>query len=587
MIAWLSVVTWYIAHEHSTSESAVQAVTSTTVTLPLSAEACSGRNTIPAGIPTSFNSSDGGIILGAGTSVYTEAQHHDYGSYVPNHLSVVSIVDDIVLLGLGKFIVVGDGSGDWVTGQSFPFNVSSSAPAVPGWGQFFELPLFVDEIVLLSCNNGVAFLAAVGGGGVIPLQVDTLFKTVIIGNHTSFVSGDSVDTDTAAIGPSSFAISYYMDGSDGAILLMTISGSISNQLVVTFGKPVNYSPNHMFHQILALGPHLYALSFPNDDASGNSVASPMGILIASVDSSNQVTIWSADGHGLPWLQTYVLGYYFFDLTLVDLVYEADGLTATGAMAVVNRAVADAITIVTFKISASGDAQRGYSDVSCVYSNQLTATQAGATIGYNYFAMQPLFSLPVAISSTHHQRTIKGSSALSSAGTHDFAITWQDTTKQGAVEAVVVSYAVESGRLSMVMESTQIAPPIGANAGHWWIAGDALPHGRMMILTTLDNKGNITIVEHLGQVVGLVSSAISCADSPKWIDVTVNGHVKLGSAQHEAVSDPTVWATSRGNLVFGTSAWTPQGSYGTLVGEDGCVGLREATDGGVWISPSVC
>ena len=49
-------------------------------------------------------------------------------------------------------------------------------------------------------------------------------------------------------------------------------------------------------------------------------------------------------------------------------------------------------------------------MNCVFGSQLIATQPGATIGYNYFAMQPLFSLPSAsvISAQSHQRSLKGS-----------------------------------------------------------------------------------------------------------------------------------------------------------------------------------
>ena len=360
LIGWLSFLTWSLLRE-TTPPSPSFPSNAITVQLPLSLSECSGAvEAVKVGTPVSLSAADGGIVSGAGTSVFIAAQRHHYGSFTPNHLSVVSLANDTVLLGLGEYVVVGDGRDDWVSGESFNFNFSTGATPPPGgWGPACALPLFVDEIVLLSSENGVALLVGVGGGGAMGFRVDLFSKVVTIGDHVSFVKGASVDTDTAAIGSSSFAISYYMDSAGGSIQLRTIAGSLTPNLTVAFGSPLSYSPNHMFHQILSLGPNLYALAFPNDDVSGgSSVASPMAVLIASVSAGNVVTLWSADGRGAPWLQSDVLGYFFFDMTLVDRVVNADGLTATAAMAVVDRSAADAITIITFTASASGTGAGG-------------------------------------------------------------------------------------------------------------------------------------------------------------------------------------------------------------------------------------
>ena len=571
--------------------------TAITVTLPLSSQVCVDHShPIPANTPVSLSSVDGGIVPGAGTTVYIGAQQHLYSNFEPNHLNVVALDDTTVLLGLGQYVVVGDADGgDWVSGGSFPFNFSAGAAAPGGWGPAFALPEFVDEIVLLECVDGVAVLVAVGGGGAMGLRVDLSTKRVTAGPSTSFVKGASVDTDTAAIGPSIFAISYYA-GTRNPIELTAIAGTVHPNLTVTFGPPVVYSPNHMFHQILALGPGLFVLGFPDDDlaSSAQSVASPMAVLVASVSADLTVTVWSADGHGAPWLQQYVLGYYFFDMLLLHRVVQSDGITATAAMAVVDRSAADAMTIVTFTVSASGDGTRGYRSVGCVFGSQLTATQPGATIGYNYFATVPLFPLPAADppASGPLLRSLKGSvSFKASVAKNDFAVVWQDTSKHGAVEAVLVSYTVQSGALALVMPSSQIAPPIpGSDVEHWWIAGGALPHGRMMLLTTLGSGGNLTVVEHLGEVVGVVASAVACGEDASRVNVTVSGKVWVedGGVREGAVPGVSVWATSRGRLVGGTSATvrTSRGTCDLLIGEDGCVGLT-TSEGAVWVSPDVC
>ena len=113
-----------------------------------------------------------------------------------------------------------------------------------------------------------------------------------------------------------------------------------------------------------------------------------------------------------------------------------------------------------------------------------------------------------------------------------------------------------------------------------------------VLTTLGFEGNITVLEHLGEVVGLVASAVSCADNPTAVDVYVNGQVTVDSAdmQTSAARGVTVWSTTRGQLVRGASATTTTalgGLVDLVVGEDGCVGLAMANEGGVWISPDVC
>ena len=530
-----------------------------TVTLPLSPTACSvSHPIINNGTPLSFSLHDGGLTPGAGTSVYIGVQHHTYLSYAPNHLTLLPLTATAILINLGSHLIIGTAS-EWLSGDAVSFNTSSPTPPSSSYGPFYPLPVFVDEVVLLSTSDTTAIVVGVGGGGAFAARVDVARKTVVLGAVVKYVSGASVDTDTAAIDNSTFAISYYVDGPGESIDLETITGKVSaSTLNITFGIGVVYSPNHEFHQILSIGSGLFALAFPHDNESTVSVASPMGVMVGSVNADNVITIWSSDGLGTPWLQPYVLGYYFFDMLLVNQVVEVDGMTSTVAMAVVDRAQADALTILTFTISATTTSTGAGTprSVSCIWGRRLTVTQAGATIGYNYFTMQPLFSLL-------SPRTTNPSASASF--THepkrDFAIAWQDTAKQGAVEAVIVSYSIVSGSLTLILPTTSITTPIPiTDPSHWWIAGGSLPDGRMLLLTTLDNTGNLTLIEHLGPVVGLSTTQTQCLPvAPLTVDVAVSGVVEVVSVgRGEGVS---VWATSRGGLVGG-------GGEGVVKGEGG-------------------
>ena len=550
------------------------------VTLPLSSRACSDGALLMNGTSLSYSRTDGAVTFGSGTSAYIGAQQHTYHGFTPNHLALVSLSNDTVLWSIGQFLVVGRASADWVTGTQVVFN-GTSAPSPSGWGAFYPLPVGADDVVLLSSSNGYAIVVAVAGGGAIAARVTLSTGSITFGAVKKFATGPSVDTDTAALSANTFAISYYQDGANNSIALNTIAGSVdATSLTITFGEAVTYSPNHMFHQIVSLGAgNLYALAFPHDNLNiPSSADSPMGVIIASVDENNAVSIWTDDG-GAPWLTSNVRGYYFFDMILIDSVITEDLYTATVAMAVIDRSVADALVVLTFNVAADIDGSRNVADISCLFRHQISVTGPAATVGYNYFAMQPLFILPPAA-------TLNRPSVPTQV--RDFTVVWQDTAFSGAVEAVVISFSSVTGQLSVVMSTTAITAPIPkSSSDHWWITGGALPDGRVMIMSTFDNVGNMTILEHSSRSLGVAVENVDC-QKQSTIAVVVSGVVSAATLP-SSTTDITVWSTTRGALISGQVATmkTDVGVVTVAVGADACVGLTTTEGAAVWINPDVC
>lgn len=614
-IIWLSVLTWRIENTRNgngTNNSIIPPSSNVgngtnsngttiivnpmvngivTAMMPLAPLYCANETTtnnsrvIPSGSSVSLSTlGDGSVTLGSGTTIYIGAQQHTYGSYVPNHLSVVSLNDRTVLLAMGTYVMVGEEGDDWVTGAKYNF---SSGIDPSGWHGFQTLPQFVDEVDLLSSNDEYALCIGVGGGGAFTIRVYFNNMSVYFGDHIRFVKGSSVDTVTVMLSPTTFAISYYESGPRNTLNLSTIVGSIDQTFNVTFGPELIYSPNHMFHQILAINSNLYALAYPNDDTStfSSSAAAPTGLVFVTVGANNALTLWSADGRGAPWLHMSAMGYYFFDMTLLDRVDLSDGVTAVGAMAIVDRSRGDAISVLTFSVYATKSGTT-YRNVRCVMGHYITLTQAGATIGYNYFAMQNLFS-PLSFGQSVRN--------LPSKLKRNVVIAWQDTAKQGIVEVVVFAYAVESGELEQVLETTAITPPVPtSSSNHWWIAASSISHDKVMVYTTFGAAGNITIVEHRNSAIGITLTAVTCDNGPQSLIVALQGTVPANLTTIPAAGtglpllSTNVMATSRGELTSRDLLLltTSFGQLDVIIGEDSCVGLSSTNDT-IYFAPSLC
>lgn len=570
------------------------------MTLPLSPTACS-LLTQNQSVAVSLGP-DNRVIAGAGTSLYLNAQTHYYSPSftTPHNLWITHIINDTVLMSFGTLIAIAwpDSNGDWVTGNQYNFN-NGNSPL--DYGPFSTLPAAPDNIVFLSLvNSTTALLVAVSGTGVIALSADLNSGIITLGTLTVFVSGLSVDADSTAIDNSTFAISYYYESP--AILLETIVGTVSFPDII-FSSPLNYSLNHEFHQIVGLGPGLYGLAFPYDTLgiTHTSTASPMGLFIAAVSGTNpatkSITIFSSDGTptGSPWVNSNLIGWYFFDMLLVDREELSDGVTCAVALSVIDRSAADAVAIFILTVTAKGKVG-SFSGVDVRFGSQLIGTTAGATIGFNYYAMSPLFDL-----STQMLQTTQPSLP----GKRDILIAWQDTAKLGAVEAIIISYDVTQATLALVVPTTAITPPFSSSSAgtHWWIAGGALSSGKVLLLSTAGQTGVVSIVEHLSGVVGVrdidqSNARSSCfAGTQNTIDVVVDGLASVSTASLLQSSSSltttlnTISATTRGDLLTGSTAIMTVQSTGNnvtvSVGGDSCVGFMWKQGNGVWLDSTIC
>ena len=563
-------------------------------------------SSLPQQLGVSLDSAAGGVVAGAGSSVYSGVQQHAYSGFTPNHLSLLGLRNNTALLCIGSALAVGWGGDDWISGASLNFgNASAAGRQNAAWSAFTPLPFTADNVVLLQPPSAVqgktALVVAVSGQGAVACAVDADSGEMSCGPPARFVTvGPSVDTDTAALDSRTFAVSFYQDAGS-SISLNTVVGTVASlsSLNISFSPAVTYSPNHEVHQIAALDSAMYLLAFPMDDPDSDAAASPMAVMVSTVGKDGAVTVWSADGKGAPWLQPAVLGHYFFDILLLQADHSADGLTAAVAMAVIDRSAGDALVLMLVNVVAKGSAADGWSEVRVTFGQLLTATTAGATLGYEYFAMLPLFDSAAAANSSRSHLSDSRDPA------RDFIVAWQDTAMGGAVEAVVVSYAARSRSLSIVMPATAITPPLPSSspsslsfASHWWIAGGSLPGGDALLLVTWEQSGNLTLIEHQPAALGIVSAPFPCdggAVTAATVDVAVGGVIAaeaLGAAGSQSMARG-VWSTSRGVLLQGREAEVSPAAGGkvtVMVGQDACLGLQVlGADGGgaVWLSGDVC
>ena len=656
---WLTTVTVSAATARNEAQQAMTAAASGgggslgSLTLPLcdgcAAYSGGSSETTMIGSAVSFEPSQPGTLrVGAGTSAYVGAQRISSPGLIPQHTGLVAIANDSVVLGLGSVLMVGfvPQGGDWVTGQTVTAASSSShvhlndgssaagdGAAAVAWSQLVDIPLYPDDIMPLDATNRL--IVVVGGGkavvGAVASQADPnrLTQPVTWGAVTAFYDGTSVDTDTAVLSGTSFAVSYYTMDASYNVYLSTVYGSVDpGTHAITFGAPAVYSANHMTHGIVALTPSVWVLAYPNDNLtspSGNDpvVESdggvPIGLVVASVTgtgSGASITLWGTDGASSvgafpsPWVQKLVRGYYFFDLVTLDVMPQPvlGGIATTIALAVPDAAVGYALRVMTAQLWLGTDGAGALTSVDVLWGDLLTATPAGASEGYKYFSVQPLFTLPqlaaarpAELSTGTGASTLRSSlsngkasnrairanhtlfsAAASSGSLRDFALVYSDVSAGGSVQATIVSYDVGTQALSVAVPEMPLAPsfpeldPTGSS-DYYWVGASTVPLpadssaslggvaslSQILVLSSLkapgetSGMGNITLVERRAKPLGVATSASVTAPSVNVAAsgvVTVptsailNGTVGSGASSSLIPAGAAIVATTRGQLI---------------------------------------
>lgn len=306
------------------------------------------------GSPVSFSEMESGkLVIGAGTSSYMGGVKLNFGASTTSIAkpSIIALDSNTALLTYTipgapstsySIVVVNGGvpsssppgsAMQWLNGNTVAVGPDSATPV--------QLPFVADDVQVVSqsFSAGDYLVVFVGQGAVVAASVSPTGAMLLGSPANLTASGDwSVDAHLTALDAGTFAVSYYDAVPGGATVLRVVVGSVDTaSLGVALSVPVAYAADHEFHSVTRVGPNVFALTFPVDNATAiindddEAVGFPMAVLLASYTLTPAavpggllplVTVWGRKGAGgaagkvdqsgaIPWSCAYVRAHSFY------------------------------------------------------------------------------------------------------------------------------------------------------------------------------------------------------------------------------------------------------------------------------------